>query len=77
MQKLLADTAPQLIAGKPVDNRAAWSTVLDASSAPSRFGQLTVVPSLIRVYIAALDGTPRVERDLGQLARVLVVAFFS
>lgn len=56
----------------PFDNRSAWRTIFDPKvtsnlcSAP-----LVVLPSMISVYLSAMDGTGQVERDLGALSNIL------
>jgi len=67
VHKLLRKEDIHLSGGKPRDNRVVWSRVLHESD----FGQLSVLPSLVRVYLAAMEGTCGIERDLSSLTRVL------
>jgi hypothetical protein len=67
VHKLLRKEDIHLFGGKPRDNRVVWSRVLHESD----FGELSVLPTLVRVYLAAMDGTCGIERDLGSLTRVL------
>ena len=54
-------------------NRLLWSNVLDGAwlqkHVANRIGTITVLPLVIRFYLAVLDGECQVERDLGGSAR--------
>ena len=54
-------------AGTKRDNRLVWSQIFDTDE----FGPLEVLPALVKIYMATLDGTCGVERDLGTLTRIL------
>ena len=65
--KLVQDNRAAIDDGKVEDYRAIWVQALRPN-----FGRsVTRVQELVRIYMAALDGTCGVERDLGALTRVL------
>lgn len=65
--KLAQDNRQSIDGGKLEDNRAIWVQALRPNFGPN----INRVEVLIRIYMAALDGTCGVERDLGALTRVL------
>jgi hypothetical protein len=67
VHKLLKKEETHLLKGEPRDNRIVWSRVLYESD----FGHLTTLPALIRIYLATMEGTCGIERNLGSLTRVL------
>lgn len=54
------------------DNRAQWRKIFDSvvvaqmSSVP-----MSVLPTLVSIYLCSMDGTGQVERDLGSLSNIL------
>ena len=66
--KLVRDNRVAIAEGKIDDYRSVWVQALQPNFRPSLGAG---VGELIRIYMAALDGTCGVERDLGVLTRVL------
>ena len=56
-----------------LDNRVLWARTLEASFLKdvSSFGRMHVLPDMVVIYLAAMDGTGNVERNLGSLLQVL------
>ena len=56
-----------------LDNRVFWARTLEASFLKdvSSFGRMHVLPDMVVIYLAAMDGTGNVERNLGSLLQVL------
>ena len=67
--KLVQDNRTDIDANKIDDYRTVWVAALRPQFGPSIGGR---VQELIRIYMAALDGTCGVERDLGHLSKVLL-----
>lgn len=64
--------APPDEADPQFDNRATWRKIFEPEVAGRiSANPLAVLPTLVRIYLCAMDGTGQVERDLGSLANLL------
>ena len=70
---LLREEKDRRKAGTYVDNRVLWARTLETTflNKVSSFGRMHVLSGLVVIYLAAMDGTGDVERNLGALLRVL------
>ena len=54
------------------DNRTEWRKILDSDVAAQIYSvPMSVLPTLVSIYLCAMDGTGQVERDLGRLSNIL------